>query len=101
MKSTLLVKRLNKTGRYISKLDTDKAFVSDENPNGYFKMVVEAINLCADEKKYVIRYEKADKGYWVTGEGYIITGSTEREIDADIKEHHTKRFPNLVNEEDL
>lgn len=84
MTSSIIVNRLNKSGRYISAPDTDKAFITKDNPKGQFKIVVEPI----DGK---ILYEKLDKGYLVDGEGYIITGS-EAEINEDIRKYHSGKI---------
>lgn len=84
MKSSIIVNRLNKSGRYISSFDTDKAFITDDNPKGQFKMVVEPID-------GEIMYKKLDKGYLVEGEGYIITGS-ETEINEKIRINYSNKI---------
>ena len=84
MKSSIVVNRLNKSGRYISELDTDKAFITEDNTKGQFKIVVEPM-------EGEIIYEKLDNGYLVKGEGYIITGS-ESKINEDIRKYFSYRI---------
>lgn len=78
MKGTLVVRKLKKKGKYVSKIDFDPAFVDTENPNGFFKMVV-----CPIENK--IWYCKVQNGYKILGEGYIVSGIDEKDIDEKIR----------------
>jgi len=82
MKGTIFVKRLNPSGFHVSEADTDKCFVSDENPTGYFKMTIEPFDIFGNP---FIKYEKTEGGYWIEGEGYIHAGC-EEEVNEDIKE---------------
>ena len=36
VKGTIVVRKLKKKGKYVSKIDFDPAFVDTENPNGFF-----------------------------------------------------------------
>ena len=92
MKGTIQVRRLNKSGRYVSGLDWDDAFKGKDNPRGLFKMVIEPI-----EGK--IRYKKIDGGYLVDGEAYIITAGSESEIDERIRKRYNRRLSGTVNTE--
>lgn len=74
MTGTIFVKRLNPSGFHVSEADTDKCFVSDKNPTGYFKMVIEPFY---DPCEPVIKYKKTEGGYLVEGEGRIIDGCEE------------------------
>ncbi len=96
MKSTIFVKKLNKSGVYKSSLDYEKAFITDDNPKGMFRMVVEPLD-CDDDP--VIEYTKVPGGYMVSGEGYIIAEGTEKEINEYVKKHFNKRYPNVILEE--
>jgi hypothetical protein len=82
MTSTILVKRLNKSGYYNSSLDCDNAFKGKDNPQGYFKMRVEPI-------EGAIKYMKVEGGYLVSGEGYIFSGS-ESDIADRIKAYNQR-----------
>lgn len=90
MTTTIHVNRLNKSGRYITTLDYDKAFIDDDNPKGCFKTVVEPF-FGETEEDGEILYKKLDKGYIIEGEGYIIAGS-EAEINEEIKKNHSYRI---------
>lgn len=79
MKGYITVKRLNKSGNYVSALDFDKTFIDNSNKKGYFKMLIQLILNC--DNKYEIKYIKDNNDYIVSGEAYIITGSTEKDID--------------------
>ena len=89
MKAIIFVKRLNKCGRYISALDYDKTYVDSDNVKGLFKIVVEPV-------ENEIQYKKVEGGYQVLGEGYVITGSTEKEIDKEIRKHHSEKFRDVT-----
>ena len=89
MKGTIQVRRLNKSGRYVSGLDWDDAFKGKDNPRGLFKMVIEPI-------EGEIRYKKIDGGYLVDGEAYIISAGSEREIDEKIRERHHSKLSGTV-----
>ena len=82
MTSTIIVKRLNKSGYYNSSLDYDDMFKSEDNPQGLFRVRVEPID-------GTIKYMNVDGGYIISGEGYIFTGS-ESEI-ADRIKHYNQR----------
>lgn len=97
MKSTIFVNELNCYGRYVSALDRDNAFSEKDNPEGLFKTVVEPVSTFG---RYELRYVKDGNGYWVQGEGYIITGRSEAEIDADIRKNHRYEFELIKMTED-
>ncbi len=95
MTGTMFVKRLNKSGTFVSDLDYDKAFADKHNPVGYFKMVIQPF------EESQIRYAKVKGGYVVQGESYIISGHDEKSIDGDIKDDFKKdRFSDLCFVED-
>lgn len=97
MKSHMFVKKLNKSGNYRSKIDFDKVFACRDNPDGMFKMVVQPIR--NSEGKREIRYIKAEGGYIVSGEGYIITDPSKELIDKCIKRYHSERWKSLIQTE--
>lgn len=83
MTGYMVVKKLNKSGRYISSIDEAGEVWADEtNPKGLYKMVIEPI-------EGVIEYAKLDKGYMVMGEGYFVTGN-EQEIKEHINRYHSE-----------
>lgn len=92
MKGTIQVRKLNKSGRYVSELDWDNAFKGKDNPRGLFKMIIEPI-------EGEIRYKKVDGGYQVDGEAYIIAAGSEDEIDEKIRERHHSRLSGTVHTE--
>lgn len=94
MKGQIFVKRLNKSGNYISELDYDAAFMGESNPRGYFKMVIQPIMNC--NNNYEIKYIKVSGGYIVSGECYIIEKRTETEIDERIKKYKSDKWENLI-----
>lgn len=69
MKGIIQVNKLNKSGLFISEMDWDDCYKSENNPKGNFVMIIEPLN---GWDKGIIYYEKKDKGYLVEGEGYII-----------------------------
>ncbi len=95
MTGIIFVKRLNKSGTFVSYLDYSGAFAVKDNPKGYFKMIIQPL------KRSQIRYAKVKGGYVVEGESYIISGPDEKSIDRDIKDLFKKdRFPDLCFVED-
>ena len=88
MKGHIIVKRLNKSGNYKSELDWDKCFIDKDNPKGYFKMVITPIENCDGIKE--IKYMKVNGGYKISGELWIITGSSEKEIDVSVRKHYER-----------
>lgn len=92
MTGQMKVQRLSRSGNYVSKLDYDKAFACEDNPHGYFKMVIQPI-------ESEVRYMRVADGIVVSGEGYIISGESELEIDEKAKRHLKERWPGLVQRE--
>lgn len=82
MKGIMAVRKLKKKGKYVSEIDCDSSFVDANNPNGYFKIVI-----CPIENK--ILYCKVQNGYKILGEGYIVSGRDEKDIDEKIR---TRRY---------
>ena len=80
MTGWIIVKRLCKSGIYVSELDTDKSFVDANNPNGFFKAMIEPID-------GEIKYCKVDNGIMVSGEMYLFGGYSESCIDEKIKSY--------------
>ena len=97
MTGHIKVKRLNKKGVYRSPLDYDRSFIDADNPQGYFKIVIEPITNfdCLPE----IRYMKSGDGYIVSGEAYIISEGSEKEIDSCTRKNHRDSFPGLIQTE--
>lgn len=93
MKGTIYVKKLNRTGNFVSELDYDHIFADDTNPKGLFKMLIQPILNSEGERE--IRHMKTKDGYLVSGESYIITGTDENEIDRKIRRRR-KKWDNLV-----
>jgi len=93
MKGTIFVKRLNPSGFHVSAADTDKCFVSDSNPTGYFKMVIEPFY---DPVSPFIKYEKTKGGYWVEGEGYIHADCEERVSESIKRQRRIYKNSNKV-----
>jgi hypothetical protein len=76
MTGIMKVKRLNKSGLFISELDYDNCCISDKNQNGNFVMIIEPLS---GEDSGIIYFQKTKHGgYWIKGEGYIITGNVEK-----------------------
>lgn len=96
MKGHIIIAKLNKTGNYISELDWDKCFVGESNKKGYFKMLIQPIENCDNKKE--IRYMRVDNGIKVSGEAYIITGRSEKEIDRRISKYREKYEDLLMTE---
>lgn len=94
MRGTFFVKRLNKTGNYVSVLDKHPCFVGKDNPEGLSKEVVQPIFNSNGERE--IRYMKVKGGYIVSGEAYILTGHDEKEIDEKAKKYKKERWENLT-----
>lgn len=94
MTGQIFVKRLNKSGNYISELDYDAAFIDKSNPRGYFKMVIQPIMNC--NNNHEIKYIRVSGGYIVSGECYIISKRTETEIDERIKKYKSDKWKNLI-----
>ncbi len=90
MTGIIHVSRLRKNHAYASELDTDNALIGKGNPHGFFKMVVEP--KMNSEGIYTYRYQRSSVGYNVSGEGYVITGNNEEEIDRKIKVLHKDKF---------
>lgn len=90
MRATMPTKWFNPSGFYLSDLNRDPAFQSESNPDGKFKMVIVPIE---NEIRYM-RDKTGNSRYIVSGEGYIVTGSDEKEID-EIARHHRKKWPGL------
>lgn len=80
MTGWIIVKRLCKSGIYVSELDTDKSFVDADNPYGYFKAMIEPI-------EGEVKYCKVGNGIMVSGEMYLIGGSSVSCIDEKIKSY--------------
>lgn len=72
MKGIIQVSKLNKSGLYVSEVDWNNCYKSEDNPKGNFVMVIEPLS---GWDKGIIYYEKVDGGYLVKGEGYIIVDS--------------------------
>ena len=89
MTGTIFVKRLNPSGFHVSEADTDRCFVSDKNPTGYFKMVIEPLD---GTQGPFIKYKKTKGGYLIEGEGYIIAGSNE-EVSKKIRQRRRNYDP--------
>lgn len=89
MTGNIFVKRLNRSGFHVSELDTDKCFVSNNNPDGYFRMIVVPFY---DPNSPFIKYEKTKGGYRVEGEGYIVSGSKE-EINEKARHYRRRHTP--------
>ena len=81
MKGIIKVKNLNNSGLYISEIDWDECYKSKKNPKGNFVMIIEPLE---GFDKGVIYYEKAEGGYRIEGEAYIIEDRIDR-IEAEIK----------------
>lgn len=81
MKGIIKVKNLNTSGLYISEIDWDERYKSKKNPKGNFVMIIEPLE---GFDKGVIYYEKAEEGYRIEGEAYIIENRIDR-IEAEIK----------------
>lgn len=88
MTGTFKVNKINSSGFYVSELDYDPIFAGGNNPEGYFKMIIEP--LCFDEHTGVIRRCRNKSGWTIEGEGYIIDGSLE-EIDERVK-YYRKQY---------
>ena len=93
MKSTIFVKELNGSGRYISEPDYCEAFIGKDSPKGLFKTVVEPLDNYDGPE---IFYKEVDGGYLVEGEGYVITGRSENKIDAKIRKNFTDTFERVI-----
>lgn len=101
MKGHIIVKKLNKSGNYISELDYDKTFVDSSNKKGLFKMLIQPIK--NNENKNEIKYIKEKDFYIVSGEAYIISGRSETEINKRINkycEHYDEVLLTKVNSKD-
>ena len=98
MTGHMIVKRLNKSGNFKSALDWDKCYMDKDNPKGYFKMVITPIENNDGVKE--IRYMKVKGGYKVSGEGWIITDSSEKEIDTAARKHFEKNGNVMMTEVD-
>lgn len=97
MKGTMKVNKLNKSGLYISEVDWDKCYKSENNPDGNFVMIIEPLK---GWDKGIIYYEKVDDGYLIMGEAYIIQNKIDR-IEAEIqkwKAEYKSRPFNYVKE---
>ena len=88
MTGHIIVKRLNKSGNFKSELDWDKCFIDKDNPKGYFKMVITPIENNDGVKE--IKYMKVQGGYKVSGESWIITDGSEKEIDVAARRHYER-----------
>lgn len=66
MQCSFCVKELNETGLYVSALDKDKMYKSSSNPQGFFRLVL-------FPKEGQILYHKAPNGYFLFGDGLVIT----------------------------
>ena len=98
MTGSCIIKRLNKSGNYKSALDSDPCFVDLNNPNGFFKLIVQPIENSYGQPE--IRYCKVPGGYRVSGEGYFIGGFDEKEVDEKCHSHfEVDRWPGLVQTE--
>lgn len=89
MTGSMYVKRLNKSGNYKSELDHDTI--------GKFKMVITPIENAEGQNE--IRYMRTEKGILVSGEGYLVAGMDEKEIDAKCRRHTMERWKNLIQVE--
>ena len=95
MKSTISVPRLKKSGNYMSSLDREEAFKSKTNPEGLFKVVVQPI---PEADGNTIHFWKAEDGsVLVDGEGYIITGYSEADIDRKCKRYMSEKSGKVIN----
>ena len=90
MKGIFFVKRLNKTGNYLSSLDDNPIFGELAK-----EVIVPVLN---SDGKREIRYVKEPNGYLVSGEAYIVTGTNEKEINRKAKTHYEK-WENLIHTE--
>lgn len=75
MKGQMEVKELNDTGLYISEIDCDNSFISKENPQGNFVMVIEPLSGLDEGTIY---FEKTTDGYVIKGEGYVLAGQPQQ-----------------------
>ncbi len=89
MKGHIIVPEITNDSYYVSELDCDNTYKDKGNPKGYFKMLIEPIENGDD--KYEIRYMKVDNGIKVSGEAYIFTGRSEKQIDNQIAKFVTVR----------
>lgn len=96
MRGTMFVKRLTKTGNYVSELDFDNSFSDISNPNGYFRMLIQPI--LNTENRYEIRYKKTKGGYIVSGEAYFVGGYDDSDIKRKLRAHKEK-WNNLIQTE--
>ncbi len=97
MKGTMKVDRLRKSGNYVSTLDYDKCYMESDNPKGLFKMVIEPIENSEGYRE--IRYMRTEQGILVSGEGYLISAESEKEIDEKCMKHTRKQWPKLIQRE--
>jgi hypothetical protein len=74
VKGIIKVKKLHKSGLFVSDVDWDDCYKGDDNPKGNFVMIIEPLE---GWDKGIINFQKTDGGYWVEGEGYILTGSKD------------------------
>ena len=89
MTGSMYVKRLNKSGKYKSALDHDTI--------GKFKMVILPIKNTKEQNE--IRYMRTENGILVSGEGYLVSGTDEKEIDAKCMRYMRERVENLIQTE--
>lgn len=75
MKACFKVEKLNRNGLFVSEMDWDKCYQSRENPKGNFVMIAEPL---AGAGKGIIYYQETEGGFWIEGEGYILTGRKDR-----------------------
>lgn len=101
MTGTISVKRLNKSGLYVSALIKNSAFVDNCCPHGLAKMFVEPFHTIydADSDSNTIEYaiDKENGGYLISGEAYIVCGYDEKEIDLKIREHKKEYRDHFAN----
>ena len=99
MTSTIFVRQLNRKGIFLSKLDNDPAFVSKENPQGFFRIVVQPRETYKGGR---VLFKKINGGYIIEGEGRILSGSRE-DIADRAAEYRKRRFDDfaLVEDESL
>lgn len=74
----IFVSKLTESGFYSSGFGIDKKYISECNPKGYYKIVVEPIVVQGNKDKGLIRCCPFKNGYVVEGFGSIICGSLEQ-----------------------
>lgn len=98
MKACFKVNELNKNGLFISEMDWDKCYQDKGNPKGNFVIIVEPLE---GFDKGIIYYQKTKDGFFIEGEGYILTGRKDRlqkEISKWVSEYKEKDFEFIETE---